>query len=298
MPEPTSTTTQNAIFTAASTADEVAADLDLNGKTILVTGCNSGLGLETMRVLSSHGARVLGTARTMDKATAACAKVGGDTVPIVCELSDPASARAAAEAVQEPLDAVIANAGVMALQARELQHGVEAHLFTNHVGHFIVINGLLDRLKSNARVAILSSGAHAYAPECGVDFDDLAWDRPYSPWPAYGQSKLANILFAKHLATRLQPGQTANALHPGVIYTPLWRHIPAPAAERMKSTMTFKTIPQGAATQVFVATHPAVEGATGAYFSDCATKEPSAQAQDEALAARLWDWTEGFVAGL
>lgn len=285
-------------FTAESTAEQVAAELDLTGKSVLITGCNSGLGLETLRVLAARGARILGAARSLTKAAEACASVGGDTAPIACDLSDPASIRMAVEAVQEPVDAIIANAGVMALQDRTLQHGIEAHLFTNHVGHFMLITGLVDRLTSNGRVAVLSSGAHAYAPPVGIDFDDLRWDRTYAPWAAYGQSKLANILFAKELARRLPTGQTANALHPGVIQTPLWRHIPGPAAERMKTTMTFKTIPQGAATQVFVAVHPDAAGTTGAYFADCEVREPTTLACDPDLGARLWQTTEALVNAL
>lgn len=285
-------------FDRTSTAEQVTEGLDLAGRTILVTGCSSGLGLETMRVLALRGARVLGTARTEAKAAAACAQVEGDAVPLVCELSDPASVRATVASVQEPLHAIIANAGVMALPELQLQHGVEAHMFTNHVGHYLLVMGLLDRLAESARVVMLSSAAHGYARSPDVRFDDLSWTSPYAVWVAYGRSKLANILFAKELAKRLPAGQTANAVHPGVIDTPLWRHIPPPEADRMRTTMRFKTIAQGAATEVFVATHPSVAGVTGAYFDNCAVKPGSELARDEALAARLWRATEAVVAGL
>lgn len=285
-------------FGSSSTAEQVTDGLDLSGHTILITGCNSGLGLEAMRVLALRGARVLGSARTETKASAACASVEGDTAPIVCELSDPASVRAAVEAVQEPLHAIIANAGVMALQELVLQHRVEAHMFTNHVGHFILVTGLLKRLAAGGRVVILSSGAHAYARGKSITFDDLVWNRPYKPWVAYGQSKLANILFAKELAKRLPDGQTANAVHPGIIETPLWRHLPKETAERMKTGMGFRTIEQGAATQVFVATPPSLATVSGEYFGDCAVRQPTALARDAALAARLWDATEALIADL
>lgn len=263
-----------------------------------MTGCNSGLGLETMRALALRGARVLGAARTHAKASTACASVDGDTVPIVCELSDPASVRAAVDAVRSPLHAIVANAGVMALQDLVLQHGVEAHMFTNHVGHFMLITGLLDRLAARGRVVVLSSGAHSYARGRDITFESLVWDGLYEPWSAYGQSKLANILFVKELAKRLVDGQTANALHPGIIETPLWRHMPTEESARMRDTMSFKTIAQGAATQVFVATHPSVAAVSGQYLGDCAPRKPSALARDRALAARLWDTTSELVATL
>lgn len=285
-------------FDADSTAEDVTAGLDLSGKTILLTGCNSGLGLETMRVLALRGARVIGTARTREKAENACKSLDGDTRGVVCELGDLASVRAAIQQIDEPLDAIIANAGVMAIQQRELIEGVEAHLFTNHVAHFVLVNGLLERLRPNGRVVMLSSGAHAYAKGGNINFDDLGWNHDYTPWAAYGVSKLANILYAKELAKRLPAGQTANALHPGVIYTPLWRHIPAPDADRLKSNLRFKSVPQGAATQVFVATHPSLSGVSGAYFSDCHVAEPTAPALDEALAKHLWQATAQLVASL
>ena len=284
------------LFNKSSTGEEVTEGLDLSGRTILVTGCNSGLGLETMRVLALRGARVLGTARTEAKASKACASIKGDTIPLVCELSEPSSVRSTVEAVEEPLDAIIANAGIMALQDRNVQYGVEEHMLTNHVGHFILVTGLQNRLTTDGRVVILSSGAHSYARGKELNFDDLAWDhRTYTPWIAYGYSKLANILFAKELARRLPQGQTANALHPGIIDTAIWRNVPDEAAKRMKRSLSFKTIEQGAATGIFIATHPSPSNISGEYFTNCAIGKPSAFAQDENLAARLWEVTEELV---
>jgi len=184
----------------------------------------------------------------------------------------------------------------MALPERVLYHGVEGHFFTNHVGHFILVNGLMDRLTVNGRVVTVSSGAHMYAKGPGIVLDDLSWDRPYKPWSAYGQSKLANILFAKELARRLPEGQTANALHPGVIETELWRHLPADYFRQMSAST--KTIEQGAATNVFLAAHPSVSQLSGEYFVNCAVANPSKQARDEKLSARLWEATELLVARL
>jgi len=283
-------------FNKSSTAEEVTEGLDLSGQTILVTGCNSGLGLEKMRVLAMRGARVLGTARTAEKAANACNSIEGNTVPLVCDLSEPNSVKELIESVNESLHAIIANAGVMALQERTIKHGIESHFLVNHVGHFMLVNGLLDRLTTNGRIVVLASAAHAFARGNNVNFDDTTWNRPYKPWSAYGYSKLANILFTKELAKRLPEGQTSNSLHPGIIYTPLWRHIPEPEADKMKAAYGFKTIEQGAATGVFLATHPSVENVSGEYFSNCKIGSPSALAQDDNLAKHLWEVTEKLVA--
>jgi WW domain-containing oxidoreductase len=291
-------------FGYGSTAEEVTAGLSLEGKTILVTGCNSGLGLETLRVLSLRGARVLGTARTLEKARAACGAVGGQAVPLACELSDPSSVRACVAAVKaggHRLDALIGNAGIMALPKREQAFGVELQLFTNHVGHFMLVTGLLDRLAEDGRVVMLSSDAHRMAPKAGILFDDLAGDRGYTPWGHYGQSKLANLLFAKELARRLAgTRKTATAVHPGVIRTNLGRHMPGFAnfVFGLVGPLVLKSVPQGAATQVYAAVHPAVAGTSGAYFADCNVARPRPDADDPALARRLWEVTEKIVAGL
>jgi WW domain-containing oxidoreductase len=291
-------------FGYGSTAEEVTEGLSLHGRTMLVTGCTSGLGLETMRVLARRGARVLGTARTIEKARAACEAVGGEAVPLACELSDPASVRGCVEAVVrrgDRLDALICNAGVMALPRREQAHGVELQLFTNHVGHFLLVTGLLDRLADHGRVVMLSSSAHQMAPPEGIRFDDLAAERDYSPWKHYGQSKLANLLFAKELARRLTgTGRTANAVHPGVIKTNLGRHMPgfANLVFGLVGPLVLKSVAQGAATQVYVAAHPALAGTSGAYLADCNVATPRADADDPALARRLWAVTEEVVARL
>ena len=195
-------------FGARSTAEAVTAQLSLEGKTFLVTGCNSGLGLETLRILSLRGARVLATARTEEKAQAACAQVAASKGKgLALELADPASVRACVEAVKRDgsrLDGIICNAGIMALPEPKKAFGYELQFFTNHVGHFMLVTGLLDRLADEGRVVMLSSGAHMRAPKGGIEFDNLSGDIGYTPWKAYGQSKLANLLFAKELARRLR----------------------------------------------------------------------------------------------
>jgi NAD(P)-dependent dehydrogenase (short-subunit alcohol dehydrogenase family) len=292
-------------FGYGSTAEEVTAGIDLAGKNILVTGCNSGLGKETLRVLALRGARVLGTARTAEKAREACAEVGAaGAVGLACELSDPASVRACVEAVKQDgarLDAIICNAGVMALPKLEQFHGYEAQFFTNHVGHFILVTGLLGRLADDGRVVMLSSGAHFNAPKAGIEFDNLSGERDYGAWKMYGQSKIANLLFAKELARRFAGSkQTANAVHPGVIKTNLGRHMNSIAnlAFGLAGPIALKSIPQGAATQCYVAVHPAVAGVSGEYFKDSNVTRARRDASDPELARKLWQVSEEIVAKL
>lgn len=291
-------------FGYGSTAEEVTAGLSLDGKTVLVTGCNSGLGQEAMRVLVKRGATVLGTARTQEKAREACGPLGPLAVPFDCELSEPASVRGCVAAVKRAglrLDAIIANAGIMALPKREQAHGVELQLFTNHVGHFMLVTGLLDQLAEDGRVVMLSSAAHQMAPKGGILFDDLAADHGYTPWGHYGQSKLANLLFAKELARRFAgTRRTASAVHPGVIRTNLSRHMPGIATFLfgLSAPLFLKSVEEGAATEVYAAVHPSLAATSGVYFADCNVARPRADAEDPALARRLWEVTEAIVARL
>jgi NAD(P)-dependent dehydrogenase (short-subunit alcohol dehydrogenase family) len=178
---------------------------------------------------------------------------------------------------------------------------VELQLFTNHVGHFLLVNGLLDLLADQGRVVVLSSRAHFRAPPEGIRFDDLGAERSYSPWVHYGQSKLANLLFAKELARRLAgTRRSAVAVHPGVIRTSLGRHLPG-LAQRvlgLAGPLFLKSAAQGAATQVHAAVHPAMAGVSGAYLADCNLARPRPDADDPALARRLWEVTERLVESL
>ncbi|MEZ4237917.1 MAG: SDR family NAD(P)-dependent oxidoreductase [Myxococcota bacterium] len=291
-----------ATFGAASTAEEVTEGIDLRGTTWLVTGVNSGLGEETARVLGLRGAHVIGAARTEEKAAAALQRLGIEGTPVACELSDLESVRAcvaAVEALGRPLRGIIANAGIMALPTLQQRDGVELQLYTNHVGHFVLVTGLLDRLEPNGRVVMLSSGAHFRAREQGLELDNLLGERDYEAWRMYGRSKLANILFARSLARRFAAdgsGRTANAVHPGVIETNLARHVAD--AETLFASMRdrMKTVAQGAATQCYVATRPELAEVSGRYFSDCDVAEALPQASDDALADELWARTEEIVA--
>ena len=286
-------------FGKSSTAEDVTAGIDLSGKLVLVTGVNSGIGFETMRVLAKRGAHVIGTARTLEKATDAARQIDGSVTPLACELESRDSIRACAAAVAaigRPLDICIANAGIMALPKVEQVNGIEKQFATNHLGHYLLVRLLQPQIEAakSARVVIVSSAAHAQAPADGIEFDNLSGERGYRAWRAYGQSKLANILFAKSLAQRLGGRRSVNALHPGVIGTNLGRHMNpliagvAGIAMRMFS----KSIAQGAATSCYVAVRPEVGVVTAQYFSDCAVIEPSRAARDEKLAERLWEVSE------
>jgi WW domain-containing oxidoreductase len=277
-------------FGPRATAEEVTAGLDLTGRTILVTGCNSGLGYETMRVLALRGAHVLGTARTRRKGREACESVEGAATPFVLELSDFDSVVDCAReiaALERPLDALICNAGVL-LPERERVNGLEKQFVVNHLGHFIFVNRLLGLIQAApaGRVVVVSSVAHWAAPPAGIDFDNLDARGDYDAALAYGQSKLANGLFAFELARRLQGTTvTSNALHPGIVDTELYRH----SATRVSGGGGRRTVEQGASTVCYLAAHPAVAGVSGRYFEDCNPAEPSALLQDPALARRLWD---------
>ena len=289
-------------FGYGSTAESVTEGLDLSGQTILLTGSNSGIGKETLRVLTKRGAHIIAAARTVEKAQAACDEVGGETTAVACELSDPASVQACAErviALGRPLDAIICNAGIMALPTLNQKLGYELQFFTNHIGHFILVTSLLDTLAEKGRVVIVSSDAHNGAPKEGIQFDNLSGEREYGAWANYGQSKLANLLFASHLAKRLEgTGKTANSLHPGVIHTNLARSMNpiARGALAIGAPLVLKSVGEGAATQVYLAVHPSVEGVAGKYFSDCNVGKSSSHGRDEQMAAKLWEVSEKIAA--
>lgn len=291
-------------FGYGSTAEQVSEGTSLRGKNVLITGCSSGIGWETARVLSMRGARVLAAARSLEKGQEVCSRLVGPSVPLGCDLADPRSVRACAAAVRSlgpRLDAVVCNAGIMALPRLETAYGVELQLFTNHVGHFLLVTSLLSELSEDARVVVLSSDMHRRAPARGIELDNLDGAKGYRPWRAYGQSKLANLLFAKQLARRFAgTRQTANAVHPGVIVTNLQRH-QAPVfsvAMSLFAPLALKSVAQGAATQVYATVSPQLAGVSGQYLSHCNVVEPRADANDPALAERLWAASEQIVGRL
>ena len=284
-----------------TTAAEVVEGLDLSDQNILVTGVNSGLGFETARVLASRGASILGTGRTREKAEEACQQIGDACTPLVCELSEPDSVRSCAASVRnavDRLDVIICNAGIMAPPNLRQSHGFELQFFVNHIGHFTLVAELMDMLAVDGRVVVVSSDLHNIAPNEGIQFDNLSGEDGYHGWKAYGQSKLANLLFARELARRFEGTQrTANAVHPGVIDTNLDRHMNPfiRAGLKLAGPFTLKTVPQGAATATYAAVHPHAGRQNGEYLVDCNVGESSEKGRDEELARRLWVRTEEIV---
>ncbi|MDH3200488.1 MAG: SDR family oxidoreductase [Myxococcales bacterium] len=289
-------------FGYGSTAEEVTEGIDLSGRTMLLTGCNSGIGLETLRVLTKRGAHVIAAARTVEKARAAGDQVGGGITAVACDLAEPATVLDCVQQVKatgRPLDAIICNAGIMALPKLKQKYGYELQFFTNHIGHFMLVTSLVDNLANNGRVVIVSSEAHHQAPAEGIQFDNLSGERGYTPFGSYGQSKLANLLFANQLAKRLVgTGKTANSLHPGVIHTNLTRNMNpiVEVAMGIGAALVLKSIPEGAATQCYAATHPGMQGVSGKYLADCNESRPGRHGRDPAMAEKLWEVSERIVA--
>lgn len=295
------------LFGDESTAEEVTAGLDLHGKTALVTGATSGLGLETMRVLALRGAHVIATGRTLDKAKAACDSVQGRTTPVALELERWDTIVSATDLIKTlgmPIDMLICNAGIMALPQLEQVYGLEKQFVVNHLGHFILTNRLLPQVQAapRGRVVVVSSLGYQWAPAGGIEFDNLDGSRDYEPNKMYGQSKLANGLFSLELSRRLREAgssATSNAVHPGIILTNLGRHF-----DPWKRTMgrligwTFmKTIPEGAATTCYVATSAALAGVSGYYFENCNPVVPMSgkHMDDVVLAQKLWQKSTELV---
>ena len=295
-------------FGADSTAEEVTMGLDLGGQTALVTGCNSGLGLETMRVLALRGAHVIGTGRTLEKAAAACASVQGKTTPVALELADFDSVVACAETVRDmgvTLDMLIPNAGINTFGELELVNGVEKIFVVNYLGHFVLVNQLLPMMLEAGTGRIVHVGSRSgyrFAPAVGIDFDNLRGEGEFDSTEAYGRSKLANALFSLALAERLEgTGVTSNVIHPGLVSTDIART--APAVIRVGfdliGPLFAKTPEQGAATQVYVATSPLLAGVNGAYFEDCnpVTVSGDHHMFDADMARRLWTVGQEMTAG-
>ncbi len=292
-------------FTKTSSASEVVAGTDLTGKTILITGATSGLGLESMRVLAARGANVLGTGRTIAKAREACTGVGPRCTPLELELESLDSVRACGEAVRAlgmPLDVLLLNAGIMALPKLEQVRGLEKQFAVNHLGHFLLANRLLDQVKAapQGRVVTMSSSAYKWAPPVGIEFDNLSGEREYTGNKAYGISKTANGLFSLELARRFAgTTATSNSVNPGGVNTNLSRHYPAwqRSILGLISGFLLKPVEVGAATQVYASTAPALAQVSGFYFEDCNPVVPAGQMTNAALAQQLWAKSEELCAG-
>ncbi|MEW2250565.1 SDR family NAD(P)-dependent oxidoreductase [Streptomyces sp. NPDC006975] len=299
-------------FGFTSTAAEVAKGIDLAGRRAVVTGASSGLGAETARVLAGTGASVMLAVRDMAAGERVAKDItdatGNRNVQVAhLDLADPQSVTAFTTAWQGPLHVLVNNAGVMASPERYTEQGWEWQFATNHLGHFALATGLHDALAAdgNARVVVVSSTGHQQSP---IVWDDVNFAfRPYDPWLAYGQSKTANVLFAVEATRRWADDNiTANALMPGAIYTNLQRHTGGRGSGRVPAEL-IKTVEQGAATSVLLATSPLLDGIGGRYFVDCNETEVvdrrtgtlhgvARYAVDADNARRLWDLSEGLLA--
>ncbi|WP_114520958.1 oxidoreductase [Altererythrobacter sp. ZODW24] len=301
-------------FGNRTTAAEVAAGIDLAGKNVVVTGGYSGLGTETVRALAGAGAHVIVGARRPDAAEEVLSEMEGTITILALDLSDPASIDEFAGEVTklfDQIDILVNNAAIMANPLTRDARGYESQFATNHLGHFQMTERLWPLLVAakGARVVAVSSVGHRLN---GLDLDDLNFERrEYSKWPAYGQAKSANALFALQLDKLGEPhGVRAFAVHPGGIVTPLQRHLTMEEQVAMgwfdedgNTHESFKTVEQGAATSVWCAVSPLLDGMGGVYCEDCnlgamATEETprgsgvSPHIRDEALAEGLWAKSE------
>jgi retinol dehydrogenase 12 len=273
---------------------------ELSGRTFLVTGANTGIGLATARSLAASGARVHVAARSPEKGEAAVAGIVADTGNkdvsfLQLDLADLVSVRASAQAFLgrgEPLHVLINNAGIGG-QRGLTKDGFELAFGVNHLGHFAFTMALLDCLTaSKARIVNVASDAHYQAK--GIDFGLLRRrTRAITGMPEYAVSKLCNVLFSQELGRRLAgTGVTAYALHPGVVASDIWRRVPWPA--RSLLTRRMLTVDEGAQTSLYCATSPEVAADSGLYYDNCQVREPSPVATP-ALGERLWAHSESWV---
>ncbi|MGB6453025.1 MAG: SDR family oxidoreductase [Streptosporangiaceae bacterium] len=275
---------------------------ELSGRTFLVTGANTGIGLATVTDLARRGGRVYLACRSGEKGAAAVAQVAAATgseeirfLPL--DLADLASVSDCARAflaLDEPLHVLINNAGVGGTPGRT-KDGFELVFGVNHLGHFALTMRLLDCLTlSHARIVNVASDAHYQAK--GIDFDRLRRrTRGITGMPEYAVSKLCNVLFSQELARRLDgTGVVSYALHPGVVASEIWRRVPG--LVRPLVTRRMLTVEQGARTSLYCATAPQQELSSGAYYAECAEKPPSPVATPE-LGEQLWQHSEAWMNG-
>jgi NAD(P)-dependent dehydrogenase (short-subunit alcohol dehydrogenase family) len=314
----------NSGFAAKTDGADVIADIDLTGKTAIVTGGYSGIGLETVRALAAKGVAVVVPVRSPAKATENLAGVAGDVKTAPLDLADLASVRSFSELMLgdlDRLDLLINNAAIMANPESRVGPGWESQFGINHMGHFALTKALLPLIErtAGARVIALSSTAHKMAD---IRWDDVQFESgEYDKWQAYGQAKTANALFANALSRRLADKDAlAFSVHPGGIFTPLQRHLPqeemiafgwldenGEPTEMAKAG--FKTPEQGTSTTLWAATSAKLEGKPGVYCEDCDIATPTdpdspmaryvgvnEHACSDESAERLWSISEALLA--
>lgn len=281
---------------------------DMTGRTVVVTGGNSGIGQATAVGLARAGARVVITARDERRGAAAVDAIkdesGSQSVELaVFDLASLASVRAGAAELLErcpSLDVLVNNAGIVLTDRRLSEDGFEMTFAVNHLGPFLLTLLLLDRVTKSApaRIVNVASTAHKGARR-GLDFDDIQSERRYGGMQAYSRSKLANILFTAELAKRLAgTGVTANSLHPGTVATGYGRDGDASGflAFGLKVIKPFILTPaRGARTSIYLASSPEVAGVSGEYFVKCRPGRTTKAARDEEAASRLWTLSEELV---
>ncbi|XP_071919380.1 short-chain dehydrogenase TIC 32, chloroplastic-like [Coffea arabica] len=298
-------------FSANTTAEQVTQGIDGTGLTAIVTGASSGIGLETARVLALRGVHVIMAVRNTDAGRAVkdaiLEEIPAAKIEVMeIDLSAMASVRKFAaeyKATGLPLNILINNAGVATLDFLLSEDNIELHFATNHLGHFLLTNLLLETMKNasaethiEGRIVNVSSLAHGIVCHEGIRFDKINVDNKFK----YGQSKLANILHGTELSRRLKEEGvliTANSLHPGIIVTKIFRHSRFLSGLFNKiGKFACKSVQQGAATTCYVALHPQVKGVSGKYFADCNLSQPSSLARDPELAKKLWDFSLNLTA--
>lgn len=275
--------------------------MSMQGKTVLITGANSGMGLATTVEMARRGAAVIMACRSRQRGEEALAEAvrqsGSDKIRLLlCDLASFASIRAFAEVINAEypvLDVLINNAGVMVFRRELTADGYELDLGVNHLGHFLLTMLLLDRLKAAAqgRIVVVASGAYKIGK---LYLDDPTLSRGFTAAKAYGRSKLANILFTRELAERLKgTGVTVNCLHPGAVGTSIGVSRETGFGQRLMKLVgvLFQTSEQGADTAIYLAAAPELSEVSGQYYYRRKIKELSPRAKDPEAAARLWQWS-------
>jgi NAD(P)-dependent dehydrogenase (short-subunit alcohol dehydrogenase family) len=278
----------------------------MENKTVAITGANTGIGLQTAKVLAKQGAKIIALCRNPGKGYAALKAIeeysGRDDVELIqLDLSDLSSVRKAASEIEskvKKLDVLINNAGLIMPKRQLSKDGYEMTFAVNHLGHFLLTDLLLPLVKKaeQGRIINVSSGAHWGAK---IDFDDLMAEKKYTAFKAYGQSKLANILFTRELAKRLEAeGISVNALHPGFVRSDF-------AKDREKKSNTSLIlkmlsplaipVEKGALTSIYLASDPEAGKISGEYFAKEAVAKSSGPSKDMAAASKLWDLSEELV---
>ncbi|XP_048736183.1 retinol dehydrogenase 13-like [Ostrea edulis] len=281
----------------------------LDGKTVIITGANTGIGKETAIDLASRGAKVILACRDVMRAERAATDIirisNNPNVAVkIVDLASLESVRKFADDInkREPkIDILINNAGIMMCPYWKTREGFEMQFGVNHLGHFLLTNLLLDKIKSSAPARIINVSSLAHERANKFNFDDINSERDYNCMTAYRQSKLANVLFTRELSHRLQGTHvTANSLHPGFVQTELSRYFPQtmPVYVRALFPVTLllsKTPKEGAQTSIYCAVEESLGDVTGKYFSDCQIKEETKAAQDDEAARKLWELSEEMV---